>query len=221
MVFFMPPASIQDAAPDLKPTISRVFKKKEVDLYAISIDSEGETSKAHYDYRLKLLAEFTIGGALETRVSAAFLDLRGKIDESQVPRQKQFGSASYLFRPTGFPDDFTFGGQASMFVVPILSWYLPKGTVIQGTNFTVDNQVIDGSVRADGSGSVVKLDHSKATIQLALSFFVMGARGKEPLKTNSFFSSTSIFDVKSGALLSAEGSMKGNDGTMTFHVRKA
>ncbi len=197
--------------------IHRVYRKRQTDRYAVVIDSEGSAGSAHYEFELKMLAERPVEKSTDTRVAVTFLNLRSKFGDMKAPERKMFGSANYQFPTTGFPLDFSLAGNDATFVIPILSWYLPTDAVAVNVDFKVPDMVFDGSIHASGVGDVVKLDGSSATIKLNLGF--TGSQ-TDASATPPAFNSKATFSVKTGVLLSSEGTMSGPTGSMTFHLKK-
>jgi len=190
---------VQEQVTDLAPKIHRVFKKKEKDVYAVTVDSQGQSGQAHYEYEIRLIAEHPEKDSKDTQVAVTFLNLRGKVNDMELPRNKVFGTASYEFPETGLPADFSFGGKNVTFVLPILSWYLP---IVRG------------------SGTVVKPGLPKVTIKLVLSIIAGNATTEAPDHSDSSYTSIATFNPQNGMLESAEGNMKGFGGTVSFHLKK-
>jgi len=211
---------VQEQVTDLAPKIHRVFKKKEKDVYAVTVDSQGQSGQAHYEYEIRLIAEHPEKDSKDTQVAVTFLNLRGKVNDMELPRNKVFGTASYEFPETGLPADFSFGGKNVTFVLPILSWYLPIEAVSPGDDFKVKDMVFDGTIHVRGSGTVVKPGLPKVTIKLVLSIIAGNATTEAPDHSDSSYTSIATFNPQNGMLESAEGNMKGFGGTVSFHLKK-
>jgi len=195
-----------------------VFKKKQVDLYSVVTDSDGPSGNAHFEYQIKLLAERPVEKTTDTKVAVTFLELHAKYGDQVAPVRKLFGAASYQFPLTGLPEDYSLGGRDSLFVLPVLAWYLPTTSVVVGTDFDVPTMKFDDGIKVFGKGSLVAMDHKRATIKLILNFEMPNQGNDEKQKPE--FSSTAVMDSKSGSVISAEGSMKGLGGTMTFRLKR-
>jgi len=198
------------------PPIERVFRKGQRDRYSVVIDSEGTIGKTHCEYELKLSALRPIADTPDTLVGAAFLDLREKIEDTRLPYRKQFGSATYRFSKTGFPQDFSFGGSDVTLLAPVLSWYLPPIAGVGEAASPIAETVVD-KIRIGGAANYKKVSATTGTVKLAL-FFTF--EGKPAGDDDASFESTSTFETKTGTLLDAQGTMKGQGGSMTFHVKR-
>ncbi len=220
MLFVPIQALVRDPAAEAKPVIRRVFRKKETDLYSVSFDSEGPAGKAHYDYQIRFFAERPVPESTDTKVQATFLNLRGHIEDMTIPGRKIFGMATYQFPETGWPPELSLGGEQGPFLAPLLSWYLPLNAVAVGSEFRVPDRIINENIHINGSGVLAAMDKSKATIKLVLGFYLKNNTDGSVKDAKSAFVSTAVFDVKSGALLNAEGTLNGFGGTMSFHLKK-
>ncbi|MDR3690743.1 MAG: hypothetical protein P4L46_15305 [Fimbriimonas sp.] len=218
MVLCLVAIAFQTATPSI--AIHRAFKRKEVQVYAVSVDSEGEAGKAHYDYEMRFSADRVVAESKTTQITNSFVNLRGRIGDQELPKRRAFGVATYQFPETGFPSDYSFGGQDASFVIPVLSWLLPTEAIPVGGSFEVPDKVYDGFVHMKGSGSLVDATAAKATIKLALAFGVPPAKGGRQAVAQSYFSSVATFNLKNGALESSEGSMTGPSGSLNFKIRR-
>ena len=200
-----------------QPPIQRVFRKHETDRYAVDIDSESQSGKAHYEFELKMFAERPVALSSDTKVSATFLNLHSSFDGMKAPDRKIFGSASYQFPAAGFPFDYSLAGNENIFVLPLLSWYLPLTSPVAGIDFDVPEMIFDNTIHVSGVGSVRKINGDSTMVKLNLAFKFSGSI---QASTAPAFTSTATFNANTGLLLKSEGDMKSLAGTMTFHVKK-
>ena len=202
-----------------RPPIERLFKKHQVDRYAVVIDTDGQAGNVHYEFNLTLTAIQAISETKDTKVSALFTNLKETADDREAPMRKKFGTALYRFPTSGFPMDVSMG-EGSALVIPILSWYTPGMAVESGGDFQVGKLDFDDSIHVSGMGSYKELDKNVGTVTLNLVFAAPStSRGFS--QDGCTFEATTTFDLRSGVLLRSTGSEVRKDGaTLKFQMRR-
>ena len=201
------------------PEVERLFKNKEIDRYTVVIDSDGLIGKAHYEFEWKMSSGLADAKSAQASISVTFLNLRAKIGDDVAPKEKVFGSASYRLAATGFPLNLSIGGKTSLFVMPLLSWYLPPAAVQEESKFSVPDTVFDNALHVTGDGNVKSDKQSQLVVELNLVFNV----GDKPVPTKDkppTLHSIATFNSKTAALLSAEGEIDSPSGLATFRIKR-
>jgi hypothetical protein len=201
------------------PPIERQFKKRQIDRYAVVMDTDGPSGNVHYEYELTFTAIQPIMDSTDTKVTAMFTNLKETLDDREAPTKRTFGTASYRFPVSGFPMDFSLG-EGSPFMIPILSLYTPRYPVGATGSFEASGLEFDDSISVAGTGTYDSKDHKIGSVHLALTF-------SSPVSAKGFcqdgctFESTAEFSLKNGVLLSAKGTENRKDGvSLKFKVRK-
>ena len=219
MLGFFPLVNIQEKIDDQAPIVKRVFRKKQSDTYEVSIDTEGPSGSAHYDYQIRFQLSGALDPAKPAHFAVTFINLRGTVGDLDVPKSKLFGASQYDLADTGWPTPFSLVGGNGPFLVPILSWYLPSGVAALKGPMLIPDETLDGSMKMGGTDTLIKLEKGKAIFKLALAFAVRKSDGSGYQDANAGAQITSSFDAKSGRLDSAEGTMKGFGGQMSFKLK--
>ncbi len=227
MIFIACVYFAQAISSDQLPKLHRTFRKNQVDSYSVKLDSQGDAGSGQYEYQIRFKAGSAIQDTDNTKVVATFNNLSGKVEDLDLPRRKLFGSAGYSFPATGFPSDFSFGGQDGRYLVPVLAWYLPLKEVELGAEFEIPEMRFDSTFGVRGKGKLLKFSKSMATLEY---HFQITARknpvsnsnisGETGVEIQSSLDVTSTFNVSNGSVSNATGTMKGFGGTLSFHVTK-
>ncbi len=200
--------------------ILRTLHKKEIERYSVVMDWEGDMGKAHYEFELKLLGELSDDKSPYEKVSATFGHLKASYDGRAAPQTKNFGSAAFRLNPTGFPEGLAIAGANSTFVLPILSWYVPKEPVAADSTFQIADTEFEGNVHVSGSGTYAKGRGQDCTIKLDLSIQT-SEKISEAQTGPSGFTSTARINLKTGAVRSSEGEITIPSGRITFRLRRS
>jgi len=205
-------------ADTVHPPVMRVFRKRQMDRYAVEIDTDGTAGKGVYEFDWKVSGQQPDDRVAESKISVAFLDLRATINDQEAPVRKSFGAANFRLTPTGFPLDLSIGGDTGLFVLPLLSWYLPKDPLGKETSFAVPETVFDNVIHVSGEGSVKSMDDKAVTFEMKLQFQNSSKPAGETDKPPKF-SSSATFNRQSGTLMKSEGEIDSPSGVVKFHIR--
>jgi hypothetical protein len=133
--------------------------------------------------------------------------------ETRLPRVRLAGVYGVRLTDSGMPLKLVMDGEAGLFGLPLLSWYLPP--TLSRDGFGIPGQWIANGVVAEGRGQVISLGkhavfHSRIWI---------GPGELEMEKRPTVFDARTEWDLRTGRLISADGTVTQPGGTLTFTIR--
>lgn len=198
--------------------VSRTLKSKEHDRYSVVLESVSGDTKNRYEFDWRISSEGVDLKSATAKVTVAFLNLKATIDDREAPGKKVFGSASFQLASTGFPSDLALEGDAAIFVMPLLCYYLPSESVADGANITIADTAIDKQVHVSGVASMHEGKGTAATVDLNIIFAANGSSTSVE-KAPARLTSVSNFNSKSGKLLAADGTITSSVGITKFQIK--
>ena len=138
--------------------------------------------------------------------------LESSLDGQRMPTVRLAGVFGVRLSPAGMPREFSMEDEAGLLGLPLLSWYLPP-TLENGT-FEVPAAPIAPGVSAEGEGRVLSL-RKQATFRTKL--WIGPDRSSVAARVNVFEALTT-WDLKTGRLITAEGTLAQPAGTLRFKI---
>lgn len=131
----------------------------------------------------------------------------------RMPRVKLAGVYGVRMTEYGMPLKFQMDGAAGLFGLPLLSWYLPPVLGKDGSFAIPSNEIANGVV-ADGVGSTVRLAK-----QAVLRTRIWIGPSSVPMRERvTVFQAETTWDLRTGRLLSSNGSVRQPGGVLTFRI---